>query len=115
MKGDEERIYWLSRYLEVLGNHMEDQKEGAALFERAKDLEARGAPANEIATIVDQTIKLLTDFRKEETTCINELTRLGDVPDIEKLRSGYETRSAQIDKFLSQAIMYKDSLRNRST
>jgi len=115
MKGDEERIYWLSRYSEVLAKSMEDQKKGEALFERAKELDARGASVNEIAAIIDQTMKIVTDFRKEETTCINELTRLGDVPNIEKLRSAYETRSAKIDTFLSQAITFKEGLRRRGT
>jgi len=107
MKGDEERIYWLSRYLEVLGKSAEVQEKGDALFEQVKELDARGALADEIAAIIDQTIKLVTDFRKEETTCINELMRLGDIPNIEKMRSGFEARSARIDTFLSQVISFK--------
>ncbi len=113
MRVDEERIYWLRHYQEVLANGMEAQKEGNALFERAQELHARGASADEIVAIIDQTIKLVTDLRKEETACINELIRLGDVPNIEKLKSAYEDRSSKTDSFLIRAISFKDGLRKR--
>ena len=115
VKGDEERVYWLSRYLEVLAKGMDVQKEGDTLFERVKELDARGASVNEIAAIVGQTMQIVTDFRKEETTCINELLRLGDVPNFEKLRASSEARSAEIDTFLTQAIMFKEGLKRRGT
>lgn len=115
MKDDEKRIYWLNRYLEVLDKSSEVLEKGEALFEQVKELDALGASADEIATVIDQTIKLVTDFRKEETTCINELMRLGDIPNIEKMRSGFEDRSAKIDTFLIQAILFKESQRGRGT
>lgn len=115
VKGDEERIFWLTRYQDALAKCMEAQKEGEALFEKAHELDASGAPVDDIAAIVDQLIKLVTDCRKEETTCINELIRLGDVPDIKNLRLQCEDRSAKTDSFLVQAIMFKDSLRKRRT
>ncbi|MGA7076628.1 MAG: hypothetical protein WBZ42_08830 [Halobacteriota archaeon] len=106
MKGvnghDLERIYWLTRYKAALNKGMEDEKKGEALFEKAQELEARGAATNEIKVIIDQIAQLVTDLKQESTTAMNELIRLGDVPNIEGLRSSYETRNAQIDAFLEQ-------------
>ncbi|MFZ1021970.1 MAG: hypothetical protein WCE82_10615 [Halobacteriota archaeon] len=113
MKGDEERVFWLKRYQDALAKCMEAQKEGKALFRKAHELDASGAPVDDIAGIVDQLIKLVTNCRKEETTCINELIRLGDVPNIERLTSSYEDRSEKTDSFLTQAILFKDGLKQR--
>jgi hypothetical protein len=117
MKGvnrhDVERIYWLIRYKAALDKGMEDEKRGEALFEKAQELEALGAAANELKVVIDYVAQLVIDFKRETTTCMNELMRLGDVPNLEGLRSSYETRNVQISVFLEQVNAYKEYIEKR--